>query len=218
MPAKPLVMLASPHSAAAEAYRTLRANLLLSGAGQPLKSLLVTSPATEAGKSLAVANLAVALAQGGRSTIVVDGDLRHPQQHDLLGVPLGPGLAQWLADGAPAAAPAPAPTAIPGLAVLPAGEVPERPADLISSRRMEALLAGFRDQADMVLVDAPPLIAVSDAALLAPQVDGVLLVLTAGQTRREHAQRAQGLLQRIGARLVGTVLVNAELDRSTSIY
>jgi non-specific protein-tyrosine kinase len=211
-------MLASPHSAAAEAYRTLRANLLLSSAGQPLKTLLVTSPATEAGKSLAVANLAVALAQGGRSTIVVDCDLRHPQQHELLGVPLAPGLAQLLADGAGQAAPAPVPSGVAGLAVLPAGAVPENPADLVTSRRMEALLAQLRGQADVVLVDAPPLIAVSDAALLAPQLDGVLLVLTAGQTRREHTQRAQGLLQRIGARLVGTVLVNAELDRSTSIY
>ncbi|HLE28834.1 MAG TPA: hypothetical protein VI793_11995, partial [Anaerolineales bacterium] len=92
------------------------------------------------------------------------------------------------------------------------------PADLLSSRRMESLISSLKSRADIVLFDAPPIVAVTDAALLATKLDGVLLVVSAGQTKREHAQRAKELLEKINVRLVGAVLTNAVVDTSLSIY
>jgi non-specific protein-tyrosine kinase len=102
--------------------------------------------------------------------------------------------------------------------LLPAGPLPPVPADLLSSRRMESLIANLKSRADIVLFDAPPILAVTDAALLASKLDGVLLVVSAGQTRREHAQRAKELLEKIHVHILGTVLTNARVDRSVSAY
>jgi capsular exopolysaccharide synthesis family protein len=211
-----LVTLSEPRSPMAEAFRTLRTNVMLSGLDKPLTTLLVTSPAPEEGKSTTLANLAVTMAQGGRTTILVDCDLRRPHQHDIFGVPLAPGLSDAIVNKIDE--PALVPTEVEGLSLLPAGELPASPADLLGSRRMEALIENLRGRADFVLFDAPPVIAVTDAALLASRLDGVLLVVSAGQTRREHALQAKALLQKINVRIVGTVLTNAAVDRRLQSY
>jgi len=211
-----LITLTEPRSPVAEAYRTLRTNLMFSGLDRPLTTLLVTSPSSEEGKSTTLANLAVTMAQGGRSTILVDCDLRRPRQHELFGLPAEPGLSNAILDKVDA--PGLMPTQVENLSLLPAGAVPPSPADLLGSRRMEALIANLKSRADIVLFDAPPVIAVTDAALLASKLDGVLLVVSAGHTRREHAQRAKALLERIHVHIVGTVLTNADVDRSVKAY
>ena len=211
-----LVTLAEPRSPAAEAFRTLRTNVIFSGLDKPLSTLLVTSPAAEEGKSATLANLAVTMAQGGRTTILVDCDLRRPCLHELFGVPAAPGLSDAIVNKVDA--PALLPTPVEGLSLLPAGQLPPSPADLLGSRRMESLVANLKSRADFVLFDAPPVIAVTDAALLASLLDGVLLVVSAGQTRREDAQQAKALLQKINVRLVGTVLTNAPVDRRLQRY
>jgi non-specific protein-tyrosine kinase len=211
-----LITLTDPRSPGAEAFRALRTNLMFSSLEHPLTTLLVTSPAPEEGKSTTLANLAVTLAQGGRATIVVDCDLRRPRLHDLFGVPAAPGLSNAILDKVEA--PALAPTGLENLSLLPAGDVPPNPADLLGSRRMEAIIANLKSRADFVLFDAPPVIAVTDAALLASKLDGVLLVVSAGHTRREHVQRAKALLEKIHVRIVGTVLTNASLDKSLTAY
>jgi capsular exopolysaccharide synthesis family protein len=217
MPAHPaLITLTDPRSPGAEAYRALRTNLMFSSLDQPLGTLLVTSAAPEEGKSTTLANLAVTLAQGGRSTILVDCDLRRPRQHEIFGLPIAPGLSNAILDKVDA--PALQPTGVEGLALLPAGDLPPSPADLLGARRMEALIANLKSRADLVLFDAPPIIAVTDAALLASKLDGVLLVVSAGHTRREHAQRAKALLEKIHVRIVGTVLTNAAVDKSLTSY
>ena len=211
-----LITLSDPRSPMAEAFRTLRTNLMFSSLDHPLSTLLVTSAGPEEGKSTTLANLAVTLAQGGRKTILVDCDLRHPRQHEIFGVPAEPGLSNMILDKrdtAPLAA-----TGVENLLLLPAGVLPPNPADLLGSRRMEEIIAGLKAQADIVLFDAPPVIAVTDAALLALRLDGALLVVSAGQTRREHALQAKALLEKIHVRLVGTVLTNATLDRALSSY
>ncbi|MCC7360474.1 MAG: CpsD/CapB family tyrosine-protein kinase [Anaerolineales bacterium] len=218
MPTTPtsLVTLTDPRSPMAEAYRTLRTNLLFSSLDRPLATLLVTSPAPEEGKSTTLANLAVTLAQGGRPTILVDCDLRRPRLHEIFGVPAEPGLSNALlakVDEPPLAA-----TGVENLSLLPAGAVPPSPADLLGSRRMEALIATLKSRADFVLFDAPPVIAVTDAALLASKLDGVLLVVSAGHTRRDDAQRAKDLLEKIHVHLVGAVLTNAAVDRRLTAY
>lgn len=211
-----LITLAEPRSPMAEAFRTLRTNVMFSGLDKPLQTLLVTSAAAEEGKSTTLANLAVTMAQGGRTTILVDCDLRRPRQHEIFGVPLSPGLSEALLDKADA--PALVPTEVEGLSLLPAGNPAASPADLLGSRRMEALIANLKSRADFVFFDAPPVIAVTDAALLASLLDGVLLVISAGQTRREHALQAKALLEKIHVRIVGTVLTNAAVDRRLQSY
>ena len=109
-------------------------------------------------------------------------------------------------------------TDVEELWLLPAGPLPPNPADLLGSRRMEAVIATLKSLADIVLFDAPPVIAVTDAALLASKLDGALLVVSAGQTKRDHAQRAKELLQKINVRVVGAVLTNAAVDKSVSAY
>ena len=211
-----LITLSDPRSPMAEAFRTLRTNLMFSSLDHPLSTLLVTSAAPEEGKSTTLANLAVTLAQGGRKTILVDCDLRHPRQHEIFGVPAEPGLSNMILDKRDA--PPLAATGVENLLLLPAGALPPNPADLLGSRRMEDIIAALKAQADIVLFDAPPVIAVTDAALLALKLDGALLVVSAGQTRREHALQAKALLEKIHVRIVGTVLTNATLDRALSSY
>jgi non-specific protein-tyrosine kinase len=109
-------------------------------------------------------------------------------------------------------------TGVDGLQLLPAGTQADNPADLLSSRRMESLIASLKSQADIVLFDAPPVLAVSDAALLAAGLDGVMLVVSAGHTRRDHAQRARELLEKVRVRVVGAVLTNAPADSGLSAY
>ena len=156
------------------------------------------------------------MAQGGRKTILVDCDLRRPRQHEIFGVPAAPGLTSMILDAQDD--PALAATEVENLWLLPAGPLPPNPADLLSSRRMESLISTLKSQADIVLFDAPPILAVTDAALLASKLDGVLLVVSAGRTKREHAQRAKELLEKIHVRLVGAVLTNAQVDTSVSAY
>ncbi len=211
-----LVTLTDPRSPAAEAFRTLRTNLMLSGLEKPLSTLLVTSPAPEEGKSTTLANLAVTMAQGGRKTILVDCDLRHPHQHELFGAAGEPGLSDMILDKLDA--PPLVATGTEGLSLLPAGRLPPNPADLLGSRQMDHIIAGLKSQADIVLFDAPPVIAVTDAALLASKLDGALLVVSAGRTRRDDALQAKALLERIHVHIVGTVLTNATVDRRLKSY
>ena len=212
-----LVAIRDPRSPAAEAYRTLRTNIQFSSLDRPLHTLLATSTAPDEGKSTTLANLAVTIAQSEQRIILVDCDLRRPSLHALFGLPNDQGLTSALLEGEEAALPL-LPTEVPGLSLLPSGPLPPRPADLLGSRRMEALIARLRAEADIVLFDTPPVIAVTDAAVLATRVDGVLLVLEAGRTRRDRAREARALLDKVKAHIVGVVLNNAKLEAGYGIY
>lgn len=203
-----LITLTDPRSPAAEAYRMLRTNLTFAGLDQPLEVLVVTSPAPEEEKSVAVANLAVTMAQGERRTILVDADLRRPRQHEIFGVSSDRGLTTMFVDPEAMANPPLVDVGVENLWLLPSGPLPPNPADLLGSRRMDEVLAVLRTRADFLLFDAPPVVAVTDAAVLGRKADGVLLVMTAGRTRRDHALQAKELLERAHVRLVGVVLTN----------
>lgn len=212
-----LITLRDPRSAAAEAYRTLRTNIQFSSLDRPVHTLLVTSTAPDEGKSITLANLAITIAQAEQRVILVDCDLRRPELHTLFGVPNERGLTSMILEQAEGALPL-QPTSVPGLSLLPSGPLPPRPADLLGSRRMEALIARLRQEADLVLFDTPPVGAVSDAAVLAPRMDGVLLVLKAGQTRRDRAREARRLLEKVKANIIGVVLNNARLEAGYGYY
>jgi capsular exopolysaccharide synthesis family protein len=206
-----LVTLRDPSSMAAEAYRTLRTNLQFSSLDKPIHTLLVTSTAPDEGKSTTLANLAVTIAQAEQRVILVDCDLRRPSLHTLFGLPNEQGLTTAILAQGDGSLPLQA-TSVPGLSVLTSGPLPPRPADLLGSRRMEQLIEQLRNSADMVLFDTPPVVAVTDAAVLATRVDGVLLVLQAGQTRRDRAREARQKLEKVKANIIGVVLNNAKLE------
>ena len=213
-----LITLTHPRSAAAEAYRTLRTSLDFSSLDQAIRSVVVTSAAPDEGKSTTLANLAVTLAQAGRRTICVDADLRRPSLHRLFGLPNTAGLTTMMLDEAHLASPPLQAGPTPNLRILTSGPLPPNPAELLAARRVDDVLERLRADSDIVLFDAPPLIAVSDAAVLATRVDGVILVVQAEKSRREHVQRAKTMLERVNARLIGAVLTNARLDGSVSYY
>ena len=203
-----LVMLAEPHSPAAEAYRSLAANLQFAYADRQLQTIGVTSAAEGEGKSTTVANLAIALAQSGRRVIVVDADLRRPGQHGLFGVAREEGLADVL-QGDHAALPL-QDTAAPGVRLLSSGPSPTNPLEVLASRRFDQVLALARAQADVVLVDTPPAGGLADAAVVAPRLEGMLLVVSAGRTKRDLARRAREQLERVNANLLGVVLTDVK--------
>jgi capsular exopolysaccharide synthesis family protein len=204
-----LIALADPRSPAAEAYRALRTNLTFAALDNPLQTLVVTSAAPDDGQAKVLANLAVRMAQSEQRTILVEADLRRPGLHDIFGVAEEPGLTTMIVDEAMLTNPPLAETGISNLWLLPSGPLPPNPSDLLGSQRMEQAIAALKERADMVIFDAPPVVSVTDAVVLGTKVDGVLLVVSAGHTRREHTQRAKELLERGHIRIVGTVLNNA---------
>ena len=207
-----------PKSPAAEAFRTLRTNLVFSSLDMPLQTLMVTAPtqdADSANKSITIANLAATMAQSGTKTLLVDCDLRRPHQHEIWTVANDKGITTTLIHGGDLPL---TDVGIENLTVLTSGPEPSNPADLLGSHKMERLIQSMREKADLVLFDAPPLLAVTDAALLASKLDGILLVLSAGKTRRDHAAQAKQLLDRVNIRIVGAVLNNATLDARVGSY
>jgi capsular exopolysaccharide synthesis family protein len=213
-----LITLTNPRSPAAEAYRTLRTNLYFSSLDQALETLVVTSAAPGDGKSTTLSNLAVTMAQGEKRTILVDADLRRPSLHTYFGASNDLGLTTMAVDDAALSEPPLLKTGVDNLWLLPSGPLPPNPAEILGSRRMEEIIATLKTRAEIVLFDAPPVIAVTDAAVLGTKVDGVLLVVRAGKTRRDHALRAKELLERVNVRVVGAVLNNAPADQSLGGY
>jgi capsular exopolysaccharide synthesis family protein len=213
-----LITISEPRSAISEAYRTLRTNLDFASLDSALKTLAVTSAGVGEGKSSTLANLAVISAQTGRKVIVVDADLRRPTIHQLFGLKNDTGLTTAMMSGTAQATPPLQATSVEGLSVLTSGPLPPNPAELMGSRRMDEIIAYLAEEADQVFFDTPPVVAVTDAAVLATKVDGVLLVISAGKTRREYARLAVQRLQQINARLVGTVLTNVTLGAGFQGY
>jgi capsular exopolysaccharide synthesis family protein len=213
-----LIAISEPRSPISEAYRTLRTNLDFASLDKDLKTIVVTSASGGEGKSTTLANLGVVSAQTGRKVILVDADLRRPSLHAVFGLGNEAGLTTMMRDDSLLASPPLQETGIEGLLVLTSGPLPPNPADVMGSRRMEEVIAVLAAEADQIFFDTPPVVAVTDAAVLATKVDGVLLVISAGHTRREQARTAVQRLEQINARLVGTVLTNVEMGAAIQDY
>jgi capsular exopolysaccharide synthesis family protein len=213
-----LVTLTNPRSPVSEAYRTLRTNLEFSSLDKPIKTMVVTSPGLGEGKSTTLANLAVTLAQAEKEVILVDCDLRRPSQHEIFGLSNGVGLTTMVVDDGAMKEPPLLDTGVAGLRLLTSGPLPPNPSELVGSRRMGEIISVLAERSDIALFDAPPIVAVTDAAVLASRVDGVLLVIKAGATKRDHAQKAKALLDKVNAHLLGVVLNNIKMDTSYYSY
>lgn len=202
-----LVTILAPTDPAAEAYRVLRTNLQFMGLDKPLQALAMTSATPGEGKSLTASNLAVAFAQAGQRVLLVDADLRRPTVAKMFGLNRRAwgGLTTVLA-GSQELEEAVQETPVPGLSLLTSGPIPPNPAEMLGARRMTDLLEKMKAQWDLVIVDTPPVLAVADASILAPRLDGVILVVRAGQVGYPQAKRAKDALDAVGARVLGTVV------------
>jgi capsular exopolysaccharide synthesis family protein len=201
-----LVSHADVGSVLAEAFRNLRTSLLYSSPEHPPKTVLVTSLQSEDGKTSLSTNLAITLAQlGAGEILLVDGDMRHPNLHEIFDLPQAPGLSTFLTGQAELPETL-RPTAIPNLYVIPAGRVPLNPAELMASRRLGQAVEALGQRFTHIVFDTPPLFGVSDSLILAPRVEGVVLVLRHGRASRDAAQHATRLLASVRARVLGVVL------------
>ncbi len=191
-----------PRSIVAEAYRNLRTNLEYAAVDKPLKKILVTSTSVAEGKTSVAINLAVVMAQGGKSVILVDTDLRRPSVYSKLGLTNNKGLSD-LFRGLELQE-VYTPWNVGDVRIITSGPPPPNPADLLGSKRMDHILESLEKEADVVILDGPPVL-VADAGILASKVDGVLLVFRHGFTRREVARNATERLTRLGVRILGVV-------------
>ncbi len=204
---KPLVVsLARPMSPAAEAYRSLRTSLQFARQERDLRTILVTSPAAAEGKTSTLANLGAVFAQAGQRVVLVSCDLRKPRLGQFFGVNEKAGLTTAILGEQPVEELV---QAVPGddnLWLLGSGELPPNPAELLNGRRIQEVFSTLRELFDLVLIDSPPVLPVTDAVVLAKDADATLLIVAAGQTSRGDLQRAAEKLAQVNARVVGMVL------------
>jgi succinoglycan biosynthesis transport protein ExoP len=211
-----LVTQVRPQSQMAESYRALRTSLLLSNLGAPPKVIMVTSALPQEGKTTTSINCAVVLAQKGVRVLLIDADLRRPSIHKTLGMGPHSGLSNVLT-GSTTLEQAITRTAIlPNLFVLPAGTPPPNPAELLASTNMRDVLAELSGQYDHIVIDTPPSLSVTDAVVLSPRADAVVLVIRSGQTTKTALRRSRDILMQVNAKVVG-VLLNA-VDLSSPDY
>ncbi|GEM_PF-4720784 len=205
-------------SGSAEAYRSLRTELLLSCSPErPCRTVMVTSTNPREGKTTVASNLAITMAQAGYRVLLVDGDLRKPSIHGIFGLENDHGLSTLLSETGEARVYIKK-TEVENLHVLPGGPTPVNPAELLGSRKMRTLMAETGERYDMVVVDGSPVLGVADANILATMVDGVILVIQASKAKRAHVIRARNQLRGVNARLVGAVLNNVRGSRGDYYY
>jgi non-specific protein-tyrosine kinase len=209
---------AQPRSPITEAFRSLRTNIQFTSVDHPLHTLLITSPSPKDGKSTVAANLSVVFAQGARKVVLIDADLHRPKQHKLLGVSNRKGLSELFTQPVLQLDGNVRDTNTPNLSILTSGSLPPNPAELLGSEKMHQILTQIHLQAEIIVIDSPPLMAVTDAAVLSSRADGVLLVIRPSVTKLQACKQTIEQLQRLGANLLGYVLNEVNLKRSGYKY
>jgi len=214
-----LVTLHDPAGLASEAYRILRTSLLYAEVDAPPKVILTTSPGAMDGKSITCSNLGVVLAQAGKETLVLEGDLREPSLHRIFGVRNSNGVVNVLSGEYDISEVWREP--FPGLRVVSAGPIPPNPAELLGSYRFAELITHVRQLFDYVLIDSPPTGSVSDPMIIAARADAVLLVVDSQGTSKRSLRGAMRSLEAVGAPVLGTVMNKfdrAKNDRYSNVY
>ncbi len=209
-----VVTLTDPTSAAAECYRSLRTSLQFAAATGELRTVLVSSPAAAEGKTSTVANLGVTLARAGQRVVLVSADLRRPRLASFFGLDERVGLTSVVLGQLPIERAVREVDGVPGLSVLPCGPVPPNPAEVVGGRGVAVLLQQLGERYDMVLVDSPPVLAVTDAVVLAQRTDAVILVVATDRSKRAQLAQASERLHQVEARLAGIVLNEARADHA----
>ncbi len=212
-----LVTFNYPRSTASESYRGIRTNILFSSAESVPQVILITSAGPQEGKTITTANLAVTMAQADSKVIILDCDMRRPQIHKLFGIVKEHGVSNLLV-GSSDAGRAIIHTRIPNLDVIPCGSIPPNPSELLGSTRMVTLLNALRKRYAHILIDSPPSTAVTDAVVLSKSVDGVILVIRAGDTAREIVKNGVAQFGAVGANILGAVLNGVDMSRDSYYY
>jgi polysaccharide biosynthesis transport protein len=214
--ANPLISDAAPPSFS-EAFRALRTNILFSAADGGPRSIVVTSTGPSEGKTMVAGNVAIGLAQTGQRVLLIDADMRRPRAHELFGIAVEPGLSNLLV-GASKPSEVVRPSGVENLWVMPAGKTPPNPAELLGSRRFADLTGSLGGHFDCVIIDTPPVLAVTDAAVVAHRASGVLFVIAADVTSRQAAQTALDQLEHAQAKFLGAVLNRVDVERHSYYY
>jgi capsular exopolysaccharide synthesis family protein len=213
-----LVTQVRPQSQMAESYRALRTSLLLSNLGAPPKVIMVTSARPQEGKTTTAINSAIVLAQKGVRVLLVDADLRRPSVHKTLGMGPRSGLSNVLTGNTTLEQAVTVSPILPNLFVLPAGSPPPNPAELLASSHMRDVLNELREQFDHVVIDTPPTLSVTDAVVLSPRVDAIILVIRSGQTTKQALRRARDILMQVNAHVTGVLLNAVDLTSPDYYY
>lgn len=213
-----LIVAERPRSPEAETFRVLRTNLQFKAVDNSLKSIMISSSAPDEGKSLVAANLAVAFAQGGTRVVLIDADLRRPEQHNIFKLPNERGLTTTLVEPKGDMTNVLQSSGVENLRILTTGPTPPNPSELLGSKRMEQVLNSLLDEADLVIVDSAPVLVASDACVLSTHIDGTMLVIDARRTRRAMASRSTQALASVGAVLLGAVLNRVDTRSSGYSY
>ena len=215
---EPIITLSKPRMPVSEAFRSLRTNLQFSGIDAPLKTLLITSASPSDGKSSVAANLATVIAQGDKEVVVVDSDMRRPTIHKVFKLSNRLGLSDYFIRPADKMSGVVKKTTVNNLSIITSGSLPPNPSELLSSTKMRDVISLLGKHFDMVILDSPPLLAVTDALILTKSVDGVILVIDPKKTKRAAIRQAVEQLQRVDARILGVVLNNIKIKRSSYYY
>ncbi|MCX5853873.1 MAG: polysaccharide biosynthesis tyrosine autokinase [Deltaproteobacteria bacterium] len=207
----------SPKSTASESYRGIRTALLLSSADRPPQVILVCSSAPREGKTITSANIAITMAQAGGKILVLDCDMRRPKLHKLFGTDRDKGMSNILA-GFCGMDEAVVHTHIPNVDIIPSGPIPPNPSEILSSHHMKELIEQARTRYERIIIDSPPITAVTDAVILSSFADGVVIVIRAGETHREIIRNGIAQLKAVNAHILGAVLNGVEMGRDSYYY
>lgn len=212
-----LIVTSNPKSPISEVYRALRTNIQYSSSEIAIKTIMITSAQAGEGKTTTISNLAVAYAQEGKKTLLIDGDMRKPSLHRMFSQPNRSGLSLILS-GEATLHESICTTIIENLLLIPSGPIPNNPSELINSSLMKQLLENFKEEYDVILIDTPPVLAVTDSIITSALCDGVILVAAAGKVKKEYLKKAKERLDHVNARILGVVLNQINRDDHPVFY
>ncbi len=212
-----LIVQEDPKSLISEAYRTLRTGILFSGSKPSPQFIQVTSAGPQEGKTITTANVATVMAQSGSRVLIMDCDMRKPRIHEIFGIPNSRGLSDLLLNGEEGFSFIKK-TKVPNLDMIPCGTIPANPSELLGSKRMQRLLTLLGEKYDRIIMDSPPVLAVTDSIVLSRLVEGIILVVGAGASSKNGVTRAVELLREVNARICGAVLNNLNVDKERYYY
>lgn len=213
-----LITLVDPSSPISEQYRTIRTNIqFASSADNLIKTLVVTSSGPGEGKSTSAANLAVVFAKSGQRVLLVDANMRKPTVYKTFNLSNGSGLSTLLSANR-AIGEVVQPTSVENLSILTSGPKPPNPSELLGSARMDQVLSELKSAYDVVILDMPPVVAVTDAQILASKADGTLMVIRESVSRKESLVKAKDLLEMVGARVLGVIYNGAQHTKDSGYY
>lgn len=206
-----------PKSTISEQYRMIRSNIMFSGVDNEINKLVVTSAAPSAGKSTTAANIAVAYAQAGKNVLLIDGDLRKPTVHYTFETKNVFGLSNLITDQINLEQ-AVQNTKVENLSIMTSGPIPPNPSELLSSQKFKDLIQSFEQYFDMIIIDTPPVLAVTDAVIMSTVVDGTIIVTNVETNNKHHLLKAKEVLEKSDVNILGVVLNNVEKSGKDDYY